>query len=46
MSASMRFPNYQNRFSRGWRMSNKAKQNKSINGGRTAAQQFYLLWGY
>lgn len=46
MSASMRFPNYKSHFTRGWRMSNNAKKNKSINGGTTAAKAFYLRWSY
>nr|DAU19651.1 MAG TPA: hypothetical protein [Caudoviricetes sp.]DAX69214.1 MAG TPA: hypothetical protein [Caudoviricetes sp.] len=46
MSASMRFPNYKHRFSRKRRMSNNAKQNKTNNGGTTAATAFYLRWSY
>ncbi|BFU65366.1 hypothetical protein [Rodentibacter abscessus] len=46
MSASMRFPNYEHQFERGWRMSNNAKRNKVINHGRTAAQWFYFKWSY
>ncbi|WP_165381614.1 hypothetical protein [Avibacterium paragallinarum] len=45
MSVSMKFY-WGKKFSRGWKMSNNAKRNKAINGGHTAAQQFYLLWGY
>lgn len=33
-------------FSRGWKLSNNAKRNSVINGGRTAAQRFYLSWSY
>ncbi|SUU97745.1 hypothetical protein [Avibacterium paragallinarum] len=46
MSASMQQFYWGKAFSRGWKMSNNAKWNKAINGGRTAAQQFYLLWSY
>lgn len=28
------------------KLSNNAKRNKALNNGRTAAQGFYLLWGY
>ncbi|STO71088.1 Uncharacterised protein [Avibacterium paragallinarum] len=45
MRASIQFY-WGKKFTRGWRMSNNAKRNKAINGGRTAAQKFYLLWSY
>ncbi len=44
MSASIRFPNYKHCFTRKWRMSNKAKRNRAINGGSTAATIFYARW--
>lgn len=28
------------------KMSNNAKYNKTLNGGRTVAQWFYLRWSY
>ncbi|HHE9475146.1 TPA: hypothetical protein ACPOXD_001159 [Haemophilus influenzae] len=46
MSASIRFPNHQKQFTRGWRMSSNAKRNRKINGGTTAATAFYLRWSY
>lgn len=46
MSASIKLPKYKKLFTRGHKLSNNAKRNRAINGGRTAAQRFYLSWSY
>lgn len=46
MSASIKLPRHKKLFTCGWKLSNNAKRNRVINGGRTAAQRFYLSWSY
>lgn len=45
MSASIKLPRYKKQFTRDHKLNRNAKLNRAINGGRTAAQGFYLYWG-